>query len=591
MSGINSNKLGMFNVSNKRSLFGTIMNNDEIINNEKTNKVETINKKNGQNGQMILISDLEGCAEYSPGGVKQSTVECQKPFFDSIKDFLESNPNNKVAFLGDYFDKGPFAFESITNIIELHQKYIKRVIIILGNRDINKLRIPYEIQELNIIYKNSDKYRWADWIKSGLYEKISKEKEVTEKINIILSTSMGAIPALRKKDKNENQTAYNKFVKQQTYNYFRHNKLLEKNLFTINNKTNGNSKIKEINFNENIIYLFKNSKIVHYDEDFEVLLSHAGGLAPELLEINIESFISNLKSLLINTENLDYYQKIELIRKDGLQIKNLSDIVNKNSKAKKTNNSYNRKYENLYENCSQNFLNSDLKNKFTKLIENINLLLTKFIEKNNFKFNKDTIPEEYFILQAMGLKSDNADYKFLSFIDSCDNTGCSGPSFDMNNEYYNYLKKLSKIGVKIIAHGHKPHCAPVPLIYKRNESDIVFIDNDVSNGYRPENINEVNKVPLSYISYNNTKLSVGVGFINSTNKNIKVPNKNSIPKLPPSIKNFSFMLNEWNISTICGLNKIPILDKKEVTYSKINYPGKEELFFKKGFNPTDTKLF
>jgi hypothetical protein len=235
----------------------------------------------------------------------------------------------------------------------------------------------------------------------------------------------------------------------------------------------------------------------------------------------------------------------------------------------------------------------------------MNNLLTLFIQsisegvnnKIKFNFNIYDIPNNHFILQAMGLKSDNTDYKFLSFIDSCDNTGCAGPNVDMDNEYYNYLKKLSKIEVKIIAHGHKPHCTPVPLIYRRNESDIVFIDNDVSNGYRPENINEVNKVPLSYITKNNEKLSVGVGFINeiSNNKNkksnIKSPNSNSISKLPQSIQKFSFMLREWNISTNNELNEIPVLAKKEVTYSKIDYPGKEELFFKKGFNPTDTKLF
>jgi hypothetical protein len=276
---------------------------------------KTINIKDGQ---MLLISDLEGCAAFSPTGVPQSTIECQKPFFDSIKVFLNSNLNNKVAFLGDYFDKGPFAFQSIEQIVQLHKDYKERVIIILGNRDINKLRIPYEIQELNIKYnKNSDKYRWAEWIKSELYYKISTEKNIEKKINIILSTSMGAIPALRQKCKNENKIQYNKFVKQETYNY-----LKKDNLFKIENN--------KIIFDSNIIYLFQNSKIVHYDEDFKVLLSHAGGLNPELLKIDITKFINYLNNLLDENKNLDYYQKIELIRSKGLQIKNSN--INTNSK-------------------------------------------------------------------------------------------------------------------------------------------------------------------------------------------------------------------------------------------------------------------
>ena len=97
---------------------------------------------------------------------------------------------------------------------------------------------------------------------------------------------------------------------------------------------------------------------------------------------------------------------------------------------------------------------------------------------------------------------------------------------------------------------------------------------------------------------NNENLSVGVGFINEISNNnnrkksnIKSPNTNSISKVPQSIQKFSFMLREWNISTNNELNIIPCLDKVEVTYSKINYPDNKELFFKKGFNPTDTKLF
>jgi hypothetical protein len=239
----------------------------------------------------------------------------------------------------------------------------------------------------------------------------------------------------------------------------------------------------------------------------------------------------------------------------------------------------------------------------------MNSLLTNFISKtkNLTDFNINKIPNEHFILQAMGLKSDNNDYKFLSFIDSCDNTGCKGPIVEMNEtdkiKYTKYLSKLYTFGVKIIAHGHKPHCAPVPLIYKRDNSEIIFIDNDVSNGYRPSNIENVTDVPLSYISKNQNKLYVGVGFFNSIPIPIKIGYDN-FKETSSSIKKFNFMLGEWGID---DKNNIPKLNnerkenlnnlgnpkvnknKKPIKHTIINYANGKELVFGHGpFNAAKT---
>ena len=536
-----------------------------------------------EDGQMLLISDLEGCAEFDQTKNKgpQSTVECQLPFFNTIRIFLDSNKNNKVAFLGDYFDKGPFAFQSIKYIVSLHKDYKERVIIILGNRDLLKLRIPYEIQKidmnLNIIdEKNKNKNikvtklkgttdqpygGWKEWenFYINIYDfnlrqnkNTLKEDYIKDKLKIILRDSMGAAPAL-----STSNTSPNKI-----YNYLKYLEPLKEN--KNKNPNNNLFKIDQNNFvfHDDIIYLFKNSKIVHYDEYFNVLLSHAGGLNPELLKINIDKFIEKLNQLIENNSTLDYYQKIEIIRKKGLQIKNMS---NNNKKL-------------LYNNNSNN-TNSNA-SKLKNLINSMNSLLTKFIQntKNLTNFNLKIIPEEYFILIAMCLKSDNVDNKLLSFIDSCDNTGCRGPIVEMSNDdknkYTEYLNKLYISGVKIIAHGHKPHCAPVPLIYKRDNSEIIFIDNDVSNGYRPSNIEEVNQVPLSYISKINNSLNVGVGFFN-TLLNIKIKyDKNYLneSKLANSIKKFNFMLGEWGIED--DIN-IPIL--KEERKQNVNNSGSPKL--------------
>ena len=114
--------------------------------------------------QLIFISDLEGCATKF-FNKNQSTQVCTKDFFDKIDNFLSKNDYNKVAFLGDYFDKGMDFKETIERIINLYEKHnnkilyekhnnkIKKVHIILGNRDINKLRLFHELYIYNIKYK------------------------------------------------------------------------------------------------------------------------------------------------------------------------------------------------------------------------------------------------------------------------------------------------------------------------------------------------------------------------------------------------------------------------------------------------------
>ena len=97
-----------------------------------------------------MISDLEGCAEYDPNNnteVKQTTILCEDGTFTAIGYFLKKDPNNKVAFLGDFFDKGPNVVKSINAIVNLYNSNLNKVHIILGNRDVNKLRFIYEFND------------------------------------------------------------------------------------------------------------------------------------------------------------------------------------------------------------------------------------------------------------------------------------------------------------------------------------------------------------------------------------------------------------------------------------------------------------
>lgn len=101
--------------------------------------------------QLLMISDIEGCVpnfgkNAENPGIDQNTSLCElSTYTKELTWFLTVNPANEIAFLGDYFDKGPGVAGSIIGIAHLHAKFPKQVHIILGNRDINKFRIAYEI--------------------------------------------------------------------------------------------------------------------------------------------------------------------------------------------------------------------------------------------------------------------------------------------------------------------------------------------------------------------------------------------------------------------------------------------------------------
>ena len=95
----------------------------------------------------LFVSDLEGCelyARFSKPKEKQNTSMCKTAFFKALETSYLTDNENHICFLGDYFDQGPYVFESIIGIAYLKNKFESQVHIILGNRDINKFRLFYE---------------------------------------------------------------------------------------------------------------------------------------------------------------------------------------------------------------------------------------------------------------------------------------------------------------------------------------------------------------------------------------------------------------------------------------------------------------
>lgn len=438
-------------------------------------------QKDTNEGQLLFISDLEGCVpNWTPDGTlkplpkltKQNVSLCEKGTYDNdgpLCKFL-SNNKNKIAFLGDYFDKGPGVEQSIIGIAKLKNEFGDRVHIILGNRDINKLRLFYELKNDEIFEQNSGWQLWIDKFKknnentpsffeSFLELKNKNNSTLTELIDVILVKSMGA-------DGIEPYWADDEAKKTKQLGYI--DNLI--NIFTAFNEENA--------FHVAVRTIFKKGKIVEYDQNFNVLMSHAGGFDNIVFKGYAER-IDGIRTSL-KTEN-SYFDKMEIARKglenevEGVVI---DDITNLSSSFK-------------------------LSNKILKNVVDTIFPQPEGKEDATQLEKEETDPNDFFILQASGLKpakghGDNSQI-FASFIQSC-GSGCGQPPASKYLiEPFAPKIKYESNDIKFIAHGHVPHCLPFPLIV--NNNDTIFIHNDTSNGQKQtENVGEaITTLPFAYL--------------------------------------------------------------------------------------------
>ena len=264
------------------------------------------NNNNKTSGKLLMISDLEGCEPVNRKGEKQSQAMCSDIFFKYLKEFMEKNEDNRIAFLGDYFDKGPYVLSTIGHIVQLKNDYKERIYIILGNRDINKLRLLYEVEEKQSIPREGD--GWKLW--SKFYENYQNSKTPEERIKTIFDDSMGA----------PHKVGLN-----------------------INNKDtkDGINKLTSI-FNKKLFYagigtpeydirtLFQKGQIVAYDKPTKTLLSHGGGFNVPFHTYQYYENMINNKEI---DSNLNYFEKIEYFRRrlqeppQELPITNINEYI------------------------------------------------------------------------------------------------------------------------------------------------------------------------------------------------------------------------------------------------------------------------
>lgn len=148
---------------------------------------------------------------------------------------------HKIVFLGDAIDKGPNNHKILRFLLNLKARYRDRVIFILGNRDINKLRFNWEFKKcaLNLnedvlgdyVY-SLDRFRVTDWRndfstkwlpspEGQAYAHGAKKNDQVLKLKFLLSYTLGS-PGAFEFVRTELKTKKGPSVTdQQVYDYFR----------------------------------------------------------------------------------------------------------------------------------------------------------------------------------------------------------------------------------------------------------------------------------------------------------------------------------------------------------------------------------
>ena len=485
---------------------------------------------------LLCISDFEGCAKEAPSlnKIPQSQTLCGITLFSRITELLQNNDSFQVAFLGDYFDKGPHIESVITGIANMKETYVERVHIILGNRDVNKMRIPVEaLKQMKKPSEGTD--NWPDWTgpnwknflsSSGNNTYNDSEVDPVNRTNQLLINTYGAVGSLSFIGAND-----------------------EAGLVRITDTFS--SKVSEDSFVNKCRYLFQNAKLIEVVNVgvTKVLISHAGTYNLNMFKVS-DDFLTSVGELTFL--EADYFQQM-----DDIRVKLSTTIIEGEGNLSK----------------AISFYNGILSDVVTQMCstEDLSALLS------NPGFYK-----KYLLLQAMGLKPnlDNPN-TFLSPIDSCGVGGCTNIK-ELPQDFANFIKEQD---IKVIAHGHVPFCGTVPLIH--GEGGIGFLSCDTSNGNRPKvkpyddtliiEDTKLSVIPLGYI----TEDAIGISSISTDNITafVKLSREETVgySNDGKTENMFKFMIGEF------PLTNLPSIGSEDRTVVK--YPNGVSFKLNGGFTP------
>tara|TARA_B110001469_G_scaffold127646_3_gene149484 strand:- start:3440 stop:4978 length:1539 start_codon:yes stop_codon:yes gene_type:complete len=496
-------------------------------------------------GELLLVSDIEGCSLYNINkDTKQSLYFCTKNFFDNLDLFLK-NKNNKIAFLGDYFDRGNYVLYSIDRIAKLKTRYKDRVYIILGNRDVNKFRLVFEFFDKKYDKTKKQEYFpfWSKYI-----DDINDYENYYQIGKSIMENTMGTKPIIPLNELlNYNLSIellekltlvviiypYNKKVSDKILKSVDINNSLQKKVI----------KLRE-NFKKNVEIIYTQGKIADYDAEFKTFMSHSGGFSDKLLYFNGENITLN-KNL---GKSHFYYGELARIR----------NLLMGDIKG-------NKKFSDI----------KSLINYPNRLLHNTAKLV---FSGEKVKMNKD-----YFILMCMCIRGDN-DIKTASFISQCGISGNPRRLYKLMDSR-ELFDLLIINGCQVIAHGHMNFGLHIPLryLYKYGKNRITFVLNDTTTlrpkkmlkggTMKPAKYNKNDILPLSCIIKNGDTIKTNICILNDKGYLIELK-ENNLGNIVYKEKNLLGLFDMENNYIKQENNKLFLIKNKKKTKKIVHYNTK-----------------
>jgi len=429
------------------------------------------------NVKLLMFSDIEGCQKWNLAGPKKGTFEqsgflCNPAFYTEMKKRLLDDENLNIAFLGDYFDQGMGVYDSINGLNKLLTEFNKdgkeRVFVILGNRDVNKLRFCFELTKKDtVVGIPNGKNRWKIW--GNFYDNLGKKNgDEVALVNHILFESMGAKIDMETFDTNGKPNAklvgLHSFLPSSLSEEQKQDSQLALKYLkvTLGIEPRGNDTQDALD----LLDFFSRCKLAHVFDGpgGKVLLAHGGGFDSDAFFD--QPYVYSFEKTEAVTGKNYHIMLEEFRRKLSLTVQSGGDreaALRYGDDQSKRN-----KYGNKQVPYSVDVYNTLLRD------------VLKEIRLGQFTWR-------FVFLQALGLKPDDEDARYKSLIQSCSQDGCKGPNDPLTTDKdgAQLVKILNNSGITHVSYGHKPICFPIPVIYKRKEIDgVTFISNDTSNGNR-----------------------------------------------------------------------------------------------------------
>jgi hypothetical protein len=197
-----------------------------------------------------VLSFMEKSEIFTINGEKITSTNFPAPDYNKRNVFtgLKMRDNCKFVSLGDTIDNGPNNFAVLRLLRYLKSKYRDRVVLILGNRDINKLRLKYELVN-NYVRPGfeNDLFIKEENQRTELFNKIKFAKNTSTKLRDLLINTFGIRDNLenikteiKSKDDMDVVRAYKKMLSE----------------------------------NGDLTYLLKNGQLIYYDKPTKSIYVH-----------------------------------------------------------------------------------------------------------------------------------------------------------------------------------------------------------------------------------------------------------------------------------------------------------------------------